>query len=198
MLFDRVRKRLGKSFLAETQKDILTQVKFWMPSGSYHFDWAMGKGWPMGRLIEMFGEESKGKTTIGLLAIKQAQLLGGSGYFINSEHTFSPQLATSLGVDVTDKAIAADRFGYSDVKYLSEAFKAIDAAMEGYLDEYVKKSKKRKTEPNLSDHLSSLYSTASQLSRLMLTAELTLAKLNHQVQMLERSAMHSGTSSRRS
>ena len=142
MLFDKVRKRLGDDFLAKTQAGILSQTKFWLPTGAYNFDWAMGKGWPMGRIIEMFGEESKGKTTLGILAIRQAQLFGGMGYFINSEHTFEPKLATSLGADVSDRAIKEERFGYSDVKYISEAFNAVDAAMDGYLDEFKKKKKK--------------------------------------------------------
>lgn len=72
-------------------------------SGSFLLDAAIGVGgYPRGRIIEVFGAPSGGKTTMSLLAIAQAQKLGGKAAFIDVEHAFSVEYAQSLGID-TDK-----------------------------------------------------------------------------------------------
>lgn len=70
-------------------------------SGSYSVDDAIGVGGlPRGRIIEMYGQPSGGKTTLALLAIAEAQKAGGTAAFIDAEHAFSPKWAQKLGVDV--------------------------------------------------------------------------------------------------
>lgn len=74
-----------------------------VPSGSILLDEALGiGGYPRGRIIEMYGPESSGKTTLALHAIAEAQKLGGIAAFIDAEHALDPQYAKSLGVNIDD------------------------------------------------------------------------------------------------
>ncbi len=76
-----------------------------IPSGSLTLDDALGiGGYPKGRIVEMYGPESSGKTTFALHAIAEAQKLGGYAAFIDAEHALDPKYAKNLGVD-TDNLI---------------------------------------------------------------------------------------------
>jgi len=70
------------------------------PSGSMTLDIALGGGYPKGRVIEVYGPESSGKTTLALHAIAEVQAGGGSCAFIDAEHALDPVYARNLGVDV--------------------------------------------------------------------------------------------------
>src|SRR5574344_1826546 len=73
------------------------------PSGSLSLDIALGiGGYPKGRIIEIFGPESSGKTTFALHAIAEAQKLGGRVAFIDAEHSLDPQYAAKLGVNINE------------------------------------------------------------------------------------------------
>lgn len=72
-------------------------------SGSLSLDIALGiGGFPKGRIVEIFGPESSGKTTFALHAIAEAQKLGGRAAFIDAEHSLDPQYASKLGVNIND------------------------------------------------------------------------------------------------
>src|SRR5574344_1620909 len=72
-----------------------------IPSGSILLDEALGiGGYPRGRIIEMYGPESSGKTTLALHAVAEAQKLGGIAAFIDAEHALDPIYAKNLGVDI--------------------------------------------------------------------------------------------------
>ncbi|HBX25131.1 MAG TPA: recombinase RecA [Firmicutes bacterium] len=74
-----------------------------IPTGSILLDQALGVGGlPRGRIIEIYGPESSGKTTFALEAIAQAQLKGGRAAFIDAEHAIDPEYASKLGVDIDD------------------------------------------------------------------------------------------------
>ncbi len=74
-----------------------------IPSGSIALDAALGiGGLPRGRVIEIFGPEASGKTTLGLNAIAEAQKLGGSAVFIDAEHALDPNYAQALGVNLDE------------------------------------------------------------------------------------------------
>ena len=74
-----------------------------IPSGSLSLDIALGiGGYPKGRIIEIYGPESSGKTTFALHAIAEAQRLGGRASFIDAEHSLDPQYASKLGVDINE------------------------------------------------------------------------------------------------
>ena len=74
-----------------------------IPSGSLLIDEAIGVGgYPKGRIIEIFGPESSGKTTLALHAIAECQKMGGRAAFIDAEHAIDPVYAKNLGVDVNE------------------------------------------------------------------------------------------------
>ena len=74
-----------------------------IPSGSLLIDEALGVGgYPKGRIIEIFGPESSGKTTLALHAIAECQKLGGRAAFIDAEHAIDPVYAKNLGVDINE------------------------------------------------------------------------------------------------
>ena len=76
-------------------------------SGSISVDYALGVGgFPRGRICEIFGPESSGKTTIALQVIAEAQKQGGMAAFIDVEHALDPIYARKLGVDIDEKAAA--------------------------------------------------------------------------------------------
>src|SRR5213594_3602946 len=91
--------RLGKN---DRSMDVET-----ISSGSLGLDIALGVGGlPRGRVVEIFGPESSGKTTLTLSVIAQAQKLGGTAAFIDAEHAFDKLYAQNLGVDVENLLIS--------------------------------------------------------------------------------------------
>jgi len=78
-----------------------------IPSGSLAVDFALGVGgFPRGRIVEVFGPESSGKTTLTLHIIAQAQKLGGFAAFIDAEHALDPGYARALGVDIDNLIVS--------------------------------------------------------------------------------------------
>ncbi len=78
-----------------------------IPTGALSLDMALGIGGiPRGRIIEIYGPESSGKTTVALHMIAQAQKIGGYAAFIDAEHALDPEYAKKLGVDVDDLLIS--------------------------------------------------------------------------------------------
>src|SRR5579859_7368785 len=76
-------------------------------SGSISLDAALGVGgFPRGRVVEIFGPESSGKTTLALQVIAQAQKTGGTAAFIDAEHALDPAYARKLGVDVDNLLVS--------------------------------------------------------------------------------------------
>lgn len=77
-----------------------------LPSGSLSLDLALGGGYPKGRIIEIYGPESSGKTTLALHAIAEIQKQGGQAAFIDAEHALDPSYAKKIGVDVGNLLIS--------------------------------------------------------------------------------------------
>ena len=78
-----------------------------VPSGSIGLDWALGiGGYPRGRILEVFGPESSGKTTLSLHAIAQAQKKGGVCAFIDAEHALDPEYAKKIGVKIDELLVS--------------------------------------------------------------------------------------------
>lgn len=77
-----------------------------IPSGALSLDLALGGGYPKGRIIEIYGPESSGKTTLTLHAIAEVQKAGGTAAFIDAEHALDPAYAKKLGVD-TDNLLVS-------------------------------------------------------------------------------------------
>ena len=78
-----------------------------IPTGSIGLDLALGgKGMPRGRIVEVFGPESSGKTTLCLHVIAEAQKLGGMAAFVDAEHALDPTWAKRLGVNLKDLLVS--------------------------------------------------------------------------------------------
>ena len=102
-----INKDLGKgSVRTFNDSDIELDIDF-IPTGSINLDLALGiGGYPKGRIVEIYGQESSGKTTLTLHAIAEEQNKGGTAAFIDAEHSFDPTYAESLGVDLENLIIS--------------------------------------------------------------------------------------------
>src|ERR1039457_6488729 len=102
-----IEKTYGKgSIMRLGSRDVLVPVSV-IPTGSISLDAALGVGGlPRGRVIEIFGPESGGKTTMALHVIAQAQKTGGQAAFIDAEHALDPIYARKLGVDVDNLLVS--------------------------------------------------------------------------------------------
>src|SRR5205807_3763065 len=107
-----IEKSYGKgSIMRLGSKDVLVPVNV-IPSGCLSIDAALGVGgFPRGRVIEIFGPESSGKTTLALQVIAQAQKAGGNAAFIDAEHALDPGYAAKLGVKVDDLIVSQPDHG---------------------------------------------------------------------------------------
>jgi len=107
-----IEKQFGKgSVMRLGQKEAALKVPV-IPTGSVSFDLALGiGGFPRGRVIEVFGPEATGKTTLALHVIAEAQKLGGQAAFIDAEHAMSPAYAAKVGVDIDNLLISQPDFG---------------------------------------------------------------------------------------
>ncbi|KAK7257074.1 hypothetical protein RIF29_30780 [Crotalaria pallida] len=81
------------------------------PSGCLTLDCALGGGLPKGRIVEIFGPESSGKTTLALHAIAEVQKLGGNAVLVDAEHAFDPAYSKALGVDVENLIVCQPDHG---------------------------------------------------------------------------------------
>src|ERR1043166_9629802 len=102
-----IEKQFGKgSIMKLGSKEAVVPISV-ISTGSISFDAALGVGGvPRGRVIEVFGPESSGKTTIALQIIAEAQKAGGMGAFVDAEHALDPIYAKKLGVDVDNLLVA--------------------------------------------------------------------------------------------
>jgi recombination protein RecA len=92
--------------------DQATQSIAVIPSGSIAIDHALGVGgFPRGRIIEVFGPESSGKTTLALHVIAEAQRAGGAAAFVDAEHALDPGYARNIGVDVDHLIVSQPDYG---------------------------------------------------------------------------------------
>src|SRR5690348_14710274 len=94
-----IEKNYGKGAVMRLGDDVRPPIEV-IPTGSIALDVALGiGGLPRGRIIEVYGPESSGKTTVALHAVANAQRAGGIAAFIDAEHALDPDYAKKLGVD---------------------------------------------------------------------------------------------------
>ncbi len=107
MAVGQIEKQFGKgSIMRLGGKDAIAPIPA-ISTGSISLDWALGVGGlPRGRVIEIFGPESSGKTTLALQTIAQAQRLGGVAAFIDAEHALDAKYAQRLGVDLENLLVS--------------------------------------------------------------------------------------------
>lgn len=105
-VMDKIEKDFGKGSIMKMNSQAVTDIAV-IPSGSITLDVALGVGgYPKGRVIEIYGPESSGKTTLAIHAIAEAQKAGGIAAFIDAEHAFDSYYAQRLGVDVDNLLIS--------------------------------------------------------------------------------------------
>ncbi len=106
LTMDKMEKTFGKGAVMKLGDDAIEQVET-IPTGSIGLDLALGVGgYPKGRIVEIYGPESSGKTTLAIHAIAQAQKKGGIAAIIDAEHAFDRVYAESLGVDTENLLIS--------------------------------------------------------------------------------------------
>ena len=99
----RIEKDFGKGSVMKLGKAAENMQVEVIPTGSLQLDFALGVGGlPKGRIVEIYGPESSGKTTVALHCIAQAQKAGGTAAFIDAEHALDPVYASKLGVDIDE------------------------------------------------------------------------------------------------
>jgi len=112
LAFAQIEKQFGKgSIMRLGSKEAIVPISV-ISTGAISFDAALGVGgFPRGRVIEIFGPESSGKTTIALQVIAQAQKGGGMAAFVDAEHALDPGYAKKLGVDVDNLLVSQPDYG---------------------------------------------------------------------------------------
>ena len=98
LALESIEKQFGKGSIMKLGEQTHMKVEC-VPSGSISLDLALGGGLPRGRVIEVYGPESSGKTTLTLHAIAEVQKMGGTAAFIDAEHALDPAYAKRIGVD---------------------------------------------------------------------------------------------------
>ena len=112
LAFSQIEKQFGKgSIMRLGSKEAIVPIAV-ISTGAISFDAALGVGGvPRGRVIEIFGPESSGKTTIALQVIAEAQKSGGMAAFVDAEHALDPGYAKKLGVDVDNLLVSQPDYG---------------------------------------------------------------------------------------
>ena len=105
LALDQIEKQFGKGSIMKLGEGTNTDVEC-IPTGSISLDLALGGGLPKGRIIEIYGPESSGKTTLALHAIAEVQKTGGTAAFVDAEHALDPAYAKKLGVKVENLLVS--------------------------------------------------------------------------------------------
>ncbi len=111
LTIDKLDKSYGKGSVMRLGDKPFADIEF-IPSGSIGLDVALGiGGYPKGRIIEIYGPESSGKTTLAIHAIAESQKRGGIAAMVDAEHAFDPSYARKLGVDVDNLLVSQPDHG---------------------------------------------------------------------------------------
>lgn len=167
----KIEKDFGKGSIMKMSSKQVEEVAV-IPSGSISIDQALGiNGYPKGRVIEIYGPESSGKTTLTLTAIAQAQKNGGLAAFIDVEHALDPAYAAKLGVKLDDLLISQPNSG-EEALQICEALVRSNAIDVVVIDSVAALVTKQELDGDIGD------STVGAQARLMSSA---LRKLTSQI-----------------
>src|SRR3989449_2594877 len=118
MAVAQIEKQFGKGSIMKLGSRETVEVPT-IPTGALSVDWALGVGGlPRGRMIEIFGPESSGKTTLALHAVAEAQRRGGIAAFIDAEHAMDPEYSRKLGVDIDNLLVSQPDSGEQALEIL--------------------------------------------------------------------------------
>ncbi|MCI6102851.1 MAG: DNA recombination/repair protein RecA, partial [Bacteroidales bacterium] len=120
----KIEKDFGKGSIMRMDDEHVEHVDV-IPTGSIGLDAALGVGgYPRGRIVEIYGPESSGKTTLAIHAIAEVQKLGGTAAFIDAEHAFDRFYAEKLGVDMTQLWISQPDNGEQALQIADELIRS--------------------------------------------------------------------------
>lgn len=117
LALDQITKQFGSGSIMKLGDAYNIDVETF-PSGALSLDIAMGGGYPKGRIVEIYGPESSGKTTLALHAIAEMQKAGGTAAFIDAEHALDPVYAKKIGVDVSNLLVSQPDSGEQALEIL--------------------------------------------------------------------------------
>ena len=167
---DRIEKNFGKGAIIKLGANQTMKVDA-IPTGSMGLDLALGIGGvPRGRIVELYGPESSGKTTVALHIIAEAQKQGGEVAFVDVEHALDPKYAAAVGVDVDNLLVSQPNSGEEALEIMEALVRsgAIDVVV---LDSVAALTTKAEIDGNMGD------SNVGQLARLMSQAMRKLTPL---------------------
>lgn len=165
-----IEKNFGKGAIIKLGSNQTMQVDA-IPTGSMGLDLALGIGGvPKGRIVELYGPESSGKTTVALHIIAEAQKKGGEVAFVDVEHALDPQYVAALGVDVDNLLVSQPDSGEQALEIMEALVRsgAVDVVV---LDSVAALTTKAEIDGNMGD------SNVGQLARLMSQAMRKLTPL---------------------
>ncbi len=119
VVLNQIEKNFGKGAIMRLGDAAQMKVET-IPSGALTLDLALGGGLPKGRIIEIYGPESSGKTTLALHAIAEVQKIGGVAAFVDAEHALDPTYSQVLGVDIENLLVAQPDTGESGLEIVDQ------------------------------------------------------------------------------
>jgi len=128
---DEIKQKFGEGSIMKLQDISAVDVDA-IPTGSLGLDLALGvRGIPRGRLVEIFGPEASGKTTLALHVTAEAQKMGGTAAYVDAEHALDPQYAQKIGVNIEDLLISQPNSGEEALEILESLVRseAIDVVV---------------------------------------------------------------------
>jgi len=125
----RLKKEVGTG-IVDLEKHDITNVRYWISTGNYAVDSAIGGGFPCGKIIELSGEFSSGKTLLALQTIREVQKIGGLAVYMDTESAFNKEWANNLGVK-TD----SDSLIYVVPKNTNEVLEFMESFVRGIKEE---------------------------------------------------------------
>ncbi|MCR5159613.1 MAG: recombinase RecA [Prevotella sp.] len=171
----KIEKDFGKGSIMKLGDEKIENVEV-IPTGSIGLDAALGVGgYPKGRIIEIYGPESSGKTTLAIHAIAEAQKAGGIAAFIDAEHAFDRFYAENLGVDVNNLYIAQPDNGEQALEIAEQLIRssAVDIVV---VDSVAALTPKKEIEGDMGDSAVGLHARLMSQALRKLTG--TIAKTN--------------------
>ncbi len=178
LTLDKLDKTYGKGTVMKMGDAPVVEVDV-IPSGSLGLDIALGVGgYPRGRVVEIYGPESSGKTTLALHAIAEAQKKGGIAAFVDAEHAFDRYYAQNLGVDVENLIISQPDYGEQALEIVDNLIRsgAIDIIV---VDSVAALTPKSEIEGEMGDSKMGLHARLMSQALRKLTA--TISKTNSTV-----------------
>lgn len=122
MTLANINSKFGKNSVMRMSDGSMDVESF--PTGALTLDVALGGGWPKGRIVEIFGPESSGKTTLALHAMAEVQKAGGTVVLVDAEHAFDPTFAQNVGVDVDSLLISQPESGEDALEIVDQLIRS--------------------------------------------------------------------------